>query len=60
MKHAQGFKKPVCIAGANQETVQKALEGTKGTTIGVMDSKEIGITVDVLTADLSSNIKTCI
>ena len=39
MKHAQGFKKPVCIAGANQETVQKALEGTKGTTIGVMDSK---------------------
>lgn len=34
----KGHKGPVYIAGANQETIDKALEVTKGTTIGVMDS----------------------
>lgn len=34
----RGFRKPVYIAGSNQETVNKALDRTKNTTIGVMDS----------------------
>lgn len=34
----QGFRKPAYIAGPNQEAVKAALERTKGTTVGVMDS----------------------
>jgi formylmethanofuran dehydrogenase subunit B len=39
MRQLQGHKKPVYIAGTNQEAVEKALEITKGTTVGVMDNK---------------------
>ena len=35
----QGYRGPVYIAGTNQKAVKKALEATKGTTIGVMDNK---------------------
>ena len=35
----QGHKGPVYIAGTNQEAVEKALETTKNTTIGVMDKE---------------------
>jgi hypothetical protein len=35
----QGYRGPVYIAGTNKEAVQKALETTKNTTIGVMDNK---------------------
>lgn len=34
----RGHRGPVYIAGSNQEAVEKALEATKGTTIGVMDN----------------------
>jgi hypothetical protein len=37
LRQLQGFKKPVYIAGANQAATKKALEATKGTTVGVMD-----------------------
>ena len=37
IKQLQGHKKPAYIAGANQKAVDKAIEATKGTTIGVMD-----------------------
>ncbi|MFT7613904.1 MAG: hypothetical protein ACI9J3_002884 [Parvicellaceae bacterium] len=37
IKQLQGHKKPSYIAGTNQKAVDKALELTKGTTIGVMD-----------------------
>ena len=35
----QGYKKSVYIAGVNQKAVEKALEATEGTTIGVMDNQ---------------------
>lgn len=39
LRQLQGHKKPVYIAGTNQEAVDKALEVTKSTTIGVMDNQ---------------------
>ena len=38
IRQLKGFRKPVYIAGTNKEAVQKALELTKNTTVGVMDS----------------------
>ena len=38
-RQLQGHRKPSYIAGTNQEAVEKALEVTDGTTIGVMDNK---------------------
>lgn len=38
-RQLQGHQKPVYIAGTNQDAVEKALEVTEGTTIGVMDNK---------------------
>ncbi len=35
----RGHRGPAYIAGTNAEAVQKAIEVTKGTTIGVMDNK---------------------
>ena len=35
----RGHRGPVYIAGTNQEAVEKALETTKGTTVGVMDNQ---------------------
>ena len=35
----RGHKGPAYIAGTNAEAVQKAIEVTKGTTIGVMDNQ---------------------
>jgi len=35
----RGYRGPVYIAGTNQEAVNKALEKTAGTTIGVMDNQ---------------------
>ena len=40
MSQLQGHRRPVYIAGTNQEAVEKALEITKGTTVGVMDNQE--------------------
>ncbi len=37
LRQLQGFQKKVYIAGVNKETVNKAIELTKNTTIGVMD-----------------------
>ncbi len=37
-RQLQGHRGPVYIAGSNQEAVEKALEATKGQTIGVMDN----------------------
>jgi len=39
IRQLQGYKKPVYIAGVNTKAVEKALEATKGTTIGVMDNQ---------------------
>lgn len=39
MRQLQGHRKPVYIAGTNQEAVKKALEITRGTTVGVMDNQ---------------------
>jgi len=39
LRQLQGHQKPVYIAGANQSTVDKALEITQGTTVGVMDNQ---------------------
>jgi len=39
MRQLRGYRKRVYIAGINQEAVEKALEITKGTTVGVMDSQ---------------------
>lgn len=39
VRQLQGHRKPAYIAGTNQDAVEKALERTKGTTIGVMDSR---------------------
>jgi len=35
----RGYRKPVYIAGTNQEAVDKALEITKGTSVGVMNNQ---------------------
>ncbi len=35
----RGHRGPVYIAGTNQDAVDKALEVTQGTTIGVMDNQ---------------------
>lgn len=35
----RGYKGKVYIAGTNKQAVEKAVEVTKGTTIGVMDNK---------------------
>lgn len=35
----QGFQKAVYIAGSNQRAVDKALDATAGTTVGVMDKE---------------------
>ena len=35
----QGHRGPVYIAGTNKEAVNKAMETTKGTTVGVMDNQ---------------------
>jgi hypothetical protein len=35
----QGHRGPVYIAGTNKEAVEKALEVTEDTTIGVMDNR---------------------
>ncbi len=34
-----GHQKPVYIAGTNKKAVQRALEVTEGTTVGVMDNQ---------------------
>ena len=39
IRQLQGHRKPSYIAGSNQETVNLAIEATKGTTIGVMDNQ---------------------
>jgi hypothetical protein len=39
IRQLQGFRKPVYIAGSNKKATEKALEITKETTIGVMDSQ---------------------
>lgn len=39
MQQLQGHKKRSYIAGTNKAAVDKALEATKGTTIGVMDNQ---------------------
>lgn len=39
IRQLQGHKKPVYIAGTNQEAVLTALDATQGTTIGVMDNQ---------------------
>jgi len=38
-RQLRGHRGPVYIAGTNKEAVNKALETTKGTTVGVMDSQ---------------------
>ena len=35
----RGHRGPVYIAGTNKEAVNKAMETTKGTTVGAMDSQ---------------------
>ena len=35
----RGHRGPVYIAGTNKEAVNKAMETTKGTTVGVMDNQ---------------------
>ena len=37
LRQLRGFKKPVFIAGADKAAVERALEATKNTTVGVMD-----------------------
>ena len=39
IRQLQGFRKPVYIAGSNQQAVEAALAATDGTTIGVMDAQ---------------------
>lgn len=39
IRQLQGHRKPVYIAGTNKEAVQKALEATKETTVGVMNNR---------------------
>jgi len=35
----RGHRGPAYIAGTNKEAVNKAMETTKGTTVGVMDNQ---------------------
>jgi len=35
----RGHRGPVYIAGTNKEAIKKAMETTKGTTVGVMDNQ---------------------
>jgi hypothetical protein len=39
LRQLQGFRKPVYIAGTDQQTTEKALELTKRTTVGVMNKR---------------------
>ena len=39
LRQLQGHRGPVYIAGTNQEAVNKAIDATEGTTIGVMDNQ---------------------
>lgn len=39
LRQLQGFRKPVYIAGADAKATRAALDATKGTTVGVMDSQ---------------------
>ena len=39
IRQLQGYRKRVYIAGTNQYAVDKALEASEGTTVGVMDSQ---------------------
>ena len=39
IRQLQGHRKPVYIAGTDKEAVEKALEITRGTTVGVMDNQ---------------------
>jgi len=39
LRQLRGFKKPVYIAGADAEATKAALDATKGTTVGVMNSQ---------------------
>ncbi len=39
LRQLRGFRKPVYIAGADAAATEKALEVTKGTTVGVMNSR---------------------
>lgn len=39
IRQLQGYKDPVYIAGVDDSAVQAALERTKGTTVGVMNSQ---------------------
>lgn len=39
VRQLQGHRKPVYIAGTDEAAVDKALDRTKGTTIGVMDNQ---------------------
>ena len=39
IRQLQGFRKSVYLAGSNKEAVEKALEVTEGTTVGVMDAQ---------------------
>jgi hypothetical protein len=39
MRQLRGYRKPVYVAGTNKGAVAKALEATKGTTVGVMDNQ---------------------
>ena len=39
MRQLRGYRKPVYVAGTNKSAVEKALEATKGTTVGVMDNQ---------------------
>ena len=39
IRQLQGYRKRVYIAGTNQEAVEKALEASEGTTVGVMDNQ---------------------
>lgn len=38
-RQLQGFRKPVYIAGADEEATDAALKATEDTTVGVMDSQ---------------------
>ncbi|MCY3808017.1 MAG: hypothetical protein OXG58_01015 [Gemmatimonadetes bacterium] len=38
LRQLQGHRKPVYIAGADEEATKVALEAAEGTTVGVMDS----------------------
>jgi hypothetical protein len=39
LRQLRGHNKPVYIAGTNKEAIDKAVELTKGTTVGVMDNQ---------------------